>query len=799
MGKAIARILIVDDDWLIRLELEQILTDMGHNVIGKAESARQCFEMARDLMPDLILMDIVMPGGMDGIEAAEKVHKHLDIPIIFISGYSDPKYVERAKQVNPFGYILKPFDEREIKTTIEIAIHNRAMELKLRQAHEALKNANQKLEQEIKERKENLERFLLLMDSLDASVYAVDIQTHEVVFMNQYMKNLFGDCLGKVCWKSIHSGQSGPCEFCNRDLLIETSGNPGKPIVWDHYSSRTKRWFEIRDQALIWPDGRTVLVKIAYDITIRKEAEEALRQSEEKYREFVEGTDDLIAQLDKNGHFIYANPAMKRALGKTLDQLTGMSIFRFLDPEDVKNIQASVSKCTRDREPGIAFESRLGKDENGERCYINWMLNFHYDDRGEVVICDMIGRNLTEQKKLKDATFKLMQLEALGVLAGGIAHDFNNLMASVLGNIGVAKMEMSPESAAFLKLCKAEMACLQTKKLTSQLITFSEGGGPITKTVIIGTFLKDFVSTSLKCDDIDYRFSIHNDILPVKVDAEQIKQVVWNIVANAQEAMDGKGTILVSCENVENLGNNPNTFNEAKYVKISIKDHGRGIPEKNLKKIFDPYFSTKKMCSRKGVGLGLSISDSIVKKHNGFITVDSQLGQGTTLSVCLPAIRVERKGLNDPVKRSSFSPRLNIIETPSKTDDPASTIHTVLVMDDEEQLREICHSILTRFGYEVDVAIDGVEAIEKYQQAKESARPFDTVILDLTNKVGMGGMETIQKLLKIDPAVKAILSTGHSKNPVLNNFRGCGFRACLIKPFTFDELKAAFRDVMTDG
>ena len=282
--------------------------------------------------------------------------------------------------------------------------------------------------------------------------------------------------------------------------------------------------------------------------------------------------------------------------------------------------------------------------------------------------------------------------------------------------------------------------------------------------------------------DIDVGFSIPDDISPVEADEEQVKQVILNIITNAQEAMAGQGTINISCENADIGVKDTLTLRKGKYVKISIKDQGAGIPKEDLVKIFDPYFSTKEMGTQKGMGLGLAISDSIVKQHDGLITVESELGTGTTLSIYLPASEkeiVEAASLKKPV--------------PEKT---VTQGEKVLVMDDEELVRDVSNALLTHIGYKVEVAVEGVEAIEMYRKAMESEKPFDMVILDLTNKVGMGGVETIKRLLKIDPDVKAIVATGYSCDPIISNFREHGFRGALPKPFSMDELKTALHDAI---
>ena len=266
------------------------------------------------------------------------------------------------------------------------------------------------------------------------------------------------------------------------------------------------------------------------------------------------------------------------------------------------------------------------------------------------------------------------------MFAGGIAHDFNNLMSAVVGYISLARTEMQPGSDGFKNLIEAEKASMQTRELTSRLITFSDGGGPVKETVSLGDLVRNSVVHSMKGSDIDARFSIPDDISPIEADEHQIRQVIYNVVTNAREAMAGEGTIHVSCENTDTGVKDPLTLKDGKYVKIFIEDQGPGIPEEDLIKIFDPYFSTKEMGTQKGMGLGLAVSDSIVKQHDGLISVKSELGTGTILSIYLPASEkeiVEAAPVKEPVAEK-----------------PVTRSGKILVMDNEKMLRDVTTALL---------------------------------------------------------------------------------------------------------
>ncbi|MCD6297692.1 MAG: response regulator, partial [Deltaproteobacteria bacterium] len=310
----------------------------------------------------------------------------------------------------------------------------------------------------------------------------------------------------------------------------------------------------------------------------------------------------------------------------------------------------------------------------------------------------------------------------------------------------------------------------------------SSGGEPVKEIVPIGEFVKDSVFSTLRDADIDCDFSILDDLYPIEIDEAQMKQVIRNIVINAQEAMGGEGKIKVCCENVVCEAEKTPTLKEGKYVRVSIEDKGAGIPKENIAKISDPYFSTKEMGAEKGQGLGLAISHSIVEKHDGLITVESELGKGTNISIYLLASEKEKVELA-PLKKPAEKR-------------PVIGKGKILLMDDEETVRNVSAAMLKKLGYKLELAVDGLEAIEKYKKARDSGRPFDAVILDLTNQFGMGGLEAVKGLLAIDPHVKAIVSTGYSNDPVVTDFRRYGFCGALPKPYTMDALSKGLKEAL---
>lgn len=518
----------------------------------------------------------------------------------------------------------------------------------------------------------------------------------------------------------------------------------------------------------------------------RLQMEAALRGSEERYREFVEGTDDLITRVDSQGRFIYVNHVAEKIFGVSMDQCVGMSAFDFIHPEDRERTEVEFEKWVRNRLESITIENRQVNKITGQVYHMLWVSNLHYDEQGGLTGINGIARDLSSYKKLEAEMLKVKKLESIGILSGGIAHDFNNLLNIIMGNISMAKDDVEPEYGISEFLQEAEIASQRAQDLTSQLLTFAKGGAPVKKEGLIGKLLKESADRTLAGSNVKCEFLISSDLYAVAFDKDQMEQALGNLISNAVESMAGAGSITLRAENVafdSETVEKSFTIPEGKYVKISIQDHGVGISEEHLNLIFDPYFTTKELGSQKGLGLGLAITYSIVKRHDGYIRVESEVGAGTTFTIYLPAHTKEIK-YSDPVETLR----------PAK---PAIYTGKILLMDDETSIRKLARLMLGRLGYESELAKDGTEAIALYKKAYESGEPFDVIILDLTIKGGMGGKDAIKAILKIDPQAKAIVSSGYSDDPVMTDFGKYGFIDALAKPYSKKKLTDTLNSIIT--
>jgi signal transduction histidine kinase/CheY-like chemotaxis protein len=398
------------------------------------------------------------------------------------------------------------------------------------------------------------------------------------------------------------------------------------------------------------------------------------------------------------------------------------------------------------------------------------------DPESRIIGIVLVFRDATEKRKMEEEQVKVEKLQSLGVLAGGLAHDFNNLLTAVLGNISMAKMYIDGRSKAHGRLTEAESACRRATELTYQLLTFSKGGSPIKATTSIVDIIREAANFTLHGTSVAAQFKIADDIRPVNVDTGQMSQVFNNLIINAVQAMPKGGSIFFTVENAVLADGAVPTLPEGSYVKITVRDAGSGIPEGNLAKIFDPYFTTK----QQGSGLGLASVYSIIKKHDGHITVESTPGQGATFHIYLPVSRNAAPG------QTASAPACPVVSGQER----------ILIMDDELLVREVSGEMLRELGYDVAVARNGAQAVEMYQKALEAKNPFHAVVMDLTVPGGMGGKEAIDRLLALDPGVKAIVASGYSNDPVMADYKRFGFKAIIIKPYTIDVFSKTLRDVL---
>ncbi len=377
-----------------------------------------------------------------------------------------------------------------------------------------------------------------------------------------------------------------------------------------------------------------------------------------------------------------------------------------------------------------------------------------------------IRAQLEREVGLQSELARAGKLESLGLLAGGIAHDFNNLLTVLMGNISLIRLDGGLGEDSARSLAQAEKAAVRARDLTQQLLTFARGGAPIRAAVSLTEVVREVAEFALHGSKVRCEFDLPADLWPANADKGQIAQVVQNIVINALQAMPDGGVINFALSNRQVGPEMGQVLAPGRYVRLDFTDHGPGISPADLGRIFDPYFTTKK----NGNGLGLATVHSIVKKHAGHISAESQPGQGTTFHIWLPAAETD-------------APLAKPFLFTANTAGAVANGTRVLVMDDEQFICDLACSILKRHGYHAVPVNDGTAAVAEYARARAAGEPYAVVILDLTIPGGMGGRQAMEELLKLDPAVKAIVSSGYSNDLVLANYKAHGFRGMVSKPY----------------
>ena len=501
------------------------------------------------------------------------------------------------------------------------------------------------------------------------------------------------------------------------------------------------------------------------EIIERKKSENELLQTKRHFETLAKVSPVGLWRSDKNGKWIYINEQCGSIIGLTYHEALGDGWSKYLHENDKRSYYENWERYLKEHIPFKCEYRFLLPDGR-----ITWVLGQSTPEtnhRGQIIGHVGTLTDITERKQGERELLKVQKLESVGTLAGGIAHDFNNILTAILGNTNLAMMYAEGDKKIYDSLVNIEKASMRARDLTRQFITFSKGGEPVKSVVFLPELIKETTDFTLRGSNAKCKLFVDNDLWPIEADKGQVSQVIHNLIINAKQSMPMGGVITVSAENItidETVDNA--LLRRDNYVKITVMDNGVGISDEIAHKIFDPYFSSKP----EGHGLGLASSYSIIKNHRGLITFESTVGKGTSFYVFIPAFTKKCTKQNH-----------------EKTEDIRSVSGNckIMVMDDEECIRDMVSIMLTDMGYEVVCAKDGCEALALYYDAKE---PFDAVILDLTVPGGMGGREVLSKLRDIDTNIKVIVFSGYSSDPIMSDYKQYGFDGVLAKPFTLYDM-----------
>ncbi len=1005
------KILVVEDESVVAKDIQWSLKSLGYNICGWASSGEEALEKVEALKPDLVLMDIVLKGGIDGVEAAEHVRTNFDIPVVYLTAYADEHTLQRAKVTEPFGYILKPFEERELHTTIEVALYKHKTERRIKQSQYwlsttlksisdgvittnmdgevTLLNLNAEVITGWKESEalgkdlnaifnvkdpegatlpvkpwlESLREGIvvgpashLLISKNDAAI-PIDYSTAPIrdergntigmvlafrdvterkkaeVLLRRERETFFA-MLQKAPYGVILFEKTGRYLYVNPQFTLIT-GYSLKDIPkgkeWFHkaypdsdyrkivmrawiedverarpvdrtFSVRCKNGQirEIEMRATVLDDGRIILT--VSDITERKLAEEALRASEEKYRELVQNANSIILRMDVAGNVTFFNEFAQKFFGYSEAEILGKNLIGTILPEKEssgRNLVAMIgdmalqpekystsenenmlrsservwiswtNKPTFDKEGkvreilcvgnditerkraeealrlqaqiidqihdsvistdlaghitiwnkgaerlfGYTSQETIGKHvsfiypedqyqllqdtvigplkaaggyevevrnkkKSGEEFYVHLSLSVLHDSSG--AISGIIGyhMDITEHKKLEEQLRHSQKMEAIGQLAGGIAHDFNNILTAVIGYANLLQMRLGEGNQLRSYVDQIIASSERAANLTQSLLAFGRKQILDPKAITVNEIIKSMEKLlgRLISEDIELITLFAEKDLTVFADSAQMGQVLMNLVTNARDAMPDGGKLSIGTGLVQLDSTFVKRHGYGKpgmYAMISVSDSGVGMNEKTRQRVFEPFFTTKEV--GKGTGLGLAIVYGIVKQHNGFVNVYSELGQGSTFKVYLPLIR----SAYGHEKEASLTP-------------PVGGTETILIAEDDTEVRRLTKNVLEEFGYTVIEAVDGEDAISKFLKHK---RKVDLIMLDVVMP-RKNGKEVYQYVKKIRPDIKTLFTSGYTADVIHEKGvldEGLNFAS---KPVAPSELLRKLRDIL---
>jgi PAS domain S-box-containing protein len=617
-------------------------------------------------------------------------------------------------------------------------------------------------------------RYRRLFESAKDGILILNAETGQIDDVNPFLIELLGysrdQFVNKAIWdigffKDIIANQDNFLQLKERkyirykDLPLETAD--GRKIDVEFVSN-------------VYPENNHNVIQCNIrDITERKRGEQERFEAASRFRGVFEQSPvgSLFVGMDKR--FIRCNPAFYRFLGYPESELIGKLIADVTHPEDVELGIKELQHLAEGSKESFTVQKRyLRKD--GSIVWGEVSVSLVRDAQNTPLYFLPIIADITDRKRLEEDHLKYelrlqqdQKLESLGVLAGGIAHDFNNLMGGFFGYIDLAR-EAANDPRVTSYLSKAMATIDRARGLTAQLLTFAKGGAPVRKTATLNPFIQETAQFALSGSNVSCRFDVPPDLWLCNFDKNQLSQVIDNIIINAQQAMPLGGTIELIARNLILAIKEHPTLAKGHYVKISIKDKGIGMPKELIPKIFDPFFTTK----AKGHGLGLATCYSIVKRHDGCIEVESEMGAGSTFHIYLPAST----------------------ESVSSAANSSVAVHRgsgiFLVMDDEDMIREIITDMLISLGYTVVCTQDGKEAIDFFQTETKNNRPLSGMIFDLTVPGGMGGRAAVAEIRKLNREIPVFVASGYAEDPVMKNPAEYGFMASICKPFNINELSA---------
>jgi two-component system, cell cycle sensor histidine kinase and response regulator CckA len=619
--------------------------------------------------------------------------------------------------------------------------------------------------------KQSEKKYRELVEKAHTIILKMDVNGR-ITYFNEYAESFFGFSEKELLGRSVVGTIVPETESSGRDLqdlIVRLTQNPSLYInnINENIRKNGERvWISWNNHELVDYAGASEgILSVGLDITDRKRMEEALRASEQRFRSFVENANDVVFALTASGTFSYVSPQWKESFGYELSDVIGKPFAPFVHPDDVPACHAFLASVLSSGEKQRGVEYRV-LHKNGTWLWYTANGSRIVEPDGSVSFIG-IGHDITEQKLVQKELMKTQKLESISILAAGIAHNFNNVLTGVIGYISFARKHLDDYDKVSPLLEAAEKSSYRAAGLARQLLTFAKGGVPFRTVASAEKLVQESMSLFLSGSSI--KGIVDNRATQtINVDSHQLNQAFNNIVLNSIHSMPHGGVLTAHIEDFRLEKGNNYLLKPGKYVKITFEDCGCGIEKEHLDKVFDPYFTTR----ASGTGLGLSTTHSIITKHNGHIDIVSEVNRGTTVTVLLPGV--------DNVPSDDSGETVNI--------EKSLVGVPVLIMDDEEDIRNLAHERMSELGYQVQTCGNGEEAVALYKNSWESGAVLPIAILDQLIPGGMGGDVAAKQILSIDPHARLIVSSGYSDDPIMTDYKNYGFCDTLSKPYSSDAL-----------
>ncbi len=744
------RILVVEDEGVVAMDLKRRLEKQGLCVVGIADSCDDALKLLQETMPDVVLMDIIIQGSKDGIATALEMRALHDIPVVFLTANSDPNTIRRAKETLPYGYLIKPFEERELVATIEMAVYRHQVEAQQRLYGRAITSSS-------------------------SAIIVADARSQDtpIIFCNPAFERMTGylsaEVLGRNCRFLQGQGSDPQTVSLIREAIEKGAGC--NVTLLNYRKDGTPFWNELLISPVRNAAGQlTHFVSVANDVTLQRQSKEHIKE----LTALLDKAQDAIMVSDAEDNILYWNTGAERMYGWTSEEVIGKNAVKILFKEEP--IERKEARRIVTERGEWAGELRQ-QNKSGKLVLVESRWTLLDDDMGKPKAKLVINTDITERRELEIKLLRMQRMDSIGTLASGVAHDLNNVLNPIIMGLELLGLRLNDEKSQQI-IATLQSSAKHGADIVRKILSFTHGGEGERVTVSVHHLIceQERICRDIFYRTIQIRTKLRDDLWGVVGDTTQLHQVLMNLCVNARDAMPNGGTLTIEATNLmledTHLQLQPG-IKSGPFVLITVSDTGMGISEDVMDKIFDPFFTTKEV--GKGTGLGLSTVLGIVRGHHGFVDAYSQIGAGAQFRIYLPAAP-----LSQPTKATGTASHM-----------PSGNGECILLVDDEKTLCDIAQSTLEAYGYSVLTASDGTEAVGIMAQRNDVA----AVITDMSMPF-MDGPATIRALQRMQPNIKIIAMSGNLEKAKSADPSITAQIDFLQKPFTVEKLLGKLNEVL---